>query len=230
MDEPPKKKKINGCLIALLIAGGLVVLAVVALLVAVYGFGTKFEIKQMAYEDEGFEIPLIPPAPQSSAESSLSRFAVGAMDKLQTPATLTPATDYVFRDATGAEVDFNAFKGKVAVVNLWAMWCAPCREEMPTLAALAAAYAGNDQVVVAPISVDLPDKVADARAFIGDNAPLPFYSDPKFRLPFEFAGKGAMPQTILLDRQGRVRAHLTGGADWSGPEAKALIDALLAEK
>lgn len=229
MDEPPKKKKLNGCLIALLIAGGLVVLAVVALLVAVYGFGTKFEIKQVQFEDEGFEIQLIPPAPQPSAESSLSGFAVGAMDKLQTPAEVPPATDYRFLDASGAETGFGAFKGRVAVVNLWAMWCAPCREEMPTLAALAAAYADNDQVVVAPISVDLPDKVADARAFIGENTPLPFYSDPKFRLPFEFAGKGAMPQTILLDRQGRVRAYLTGGADWSSPEAKALIDALLAE-
>lgn len=161
--------------------------------------------------------------------TGLGRFAVGAMDKLQTPADVVPATDYRFLDAAGAETGFDAFKGRVAVVNLWAMWCAPCREEMPTLAALSAAYAGNDQVVVAPISVDLPDQVADARAFITDNAPLPFYSDPKFRLPFEFAGKGAMPQTILLDRQGRVRAHLTGGADWSGREAKALIDALLAE-
>lgn len=173
-----------------------------------------------------------PPAKASAntgEKSNLARFAVGAMDKLQTPAEVPPATDYRFLDASGAETGFDAFKGKVAVVNLWAMWCAPCREEMPTLAALAAAYAGNDQVVVAPISVDLPDQVDEARAFIGDNAPLPFYSDPKFRLPFEFAGKGAMPQTILLDRQGRVRAHLTGGADWSGPEAKALIDALLAE-
>ncbi|MGQ3112449.1 MAG: TlpA family protein disulfide reductase [Brevundimonas sp.] len=183
----------------------------------------------MAYEDEGFEIPLIPPAPQPSAESSLSRFAVGAMAKLQTPAEVVTATDYRFLDAAGADIGFDAFKGRVVVVNLWAMWCAPCREEMPTLAALAAAYAGNDQVVVAPVSVDLPDQVPDARAFIADHAPLPFYNDPKFRLPFEFAGKGAMPQTIVLDRQGRVRAHLTGGADWSGPEARALIDALLAE-
>lgn len=173
-----------------------------------------------------------PPAKASatSAEKSdLARFATGAMSKLQTPPDIVPATDYRFLDAAGAETGFEAFKGRVAVVNLWAMWCAPCREEMPTLAALAAAYAGNDQVVVAPISVDLPDQVADARAFIGEHAPLPFYGDPKFRLPFEFAGKGAMPQTIILDRQGRVRAHLTGGADWSGPETRALIDALLAE-
>ena len=166
---------------------------------------------------------------EAKGPGDLSRFAVGAMAKLQTPAELRPAPNYVFRDRTGTAVRFQAFQGRVTVVNLWAMWCAPCREEMPTLAALAAAYAGNDQVVVAPISVDLPDQVADARAFIADNAPLPFYSDPKFRLPFEFAGKGAMPQTMLLDRQGRVRAHLTGGADWSGPESRALIDALLAE-
>lgn len=229
MDEPPKKKRWSAWRIAVVSGLGLLALAVAVLVLSVSLGLTKFEIKQAAYEDERFEIPLIPPAPQPSAESSLSRFAVGAMSKLQTPADIVPATDYRFIDASGAETGFDAFKGRVAVVNLWAMWCAPCREEMPTLAALAAAYAGNDQVVVAPISVDLPDQVADARAFIADNTPLPFYSDPKFRLPFEFAGKGAMPQTILLDRQGRVRAHLTGGADWSGPETRALIDALLAE-
>lgn len=171
-----------------------------------------------------------PPEAKSGAKSDLARFATGAMSKLETPVETPPAGDYRFRDATGAEIGFDAFKGKVAVVNLWALWCAPCREEMPTLAALSAAYAAKPGVAVAPISVDLPEKVEEARAFIGDHSPLAFYSDPKFRLPFAFAGKGAMPQTILLDRQGRVRAHLTGGADWSSPEAKALIDALLAER
>lgn len=229
MDEPPKKKRWSAWRIALFAGLGLLALAVAVLVLSVSLGLTKFEIKQVAYEDEGFEIPLIPPAPQSPLESSLARFATGAMTKLQTPADVSPAPDNRFLDPTGAEVGFDAFRGRVAIVNLWAMWCAPCREEMPTLAALAAAYADNDQVVVAPISVDLPDKAADARAFIGEHAPLAFYSDPKFRLPFAFAGKGAMPQTIILDRQGRIRAWLTGGAVWSGPEAKALIDALLAE-
>lgn len=224
MDEPPKKMMKPGVKKALVI-----LLAVVVVGIFAFVSMTKFELENM---DTG-EVTCIGFGCQANTKprkSALAGHAVGAMSKLQTPADAPPATAYRFRDATGAEIGFDAFRGKVAVINLWALWCAPCREEMPTLAALSAAYAANPDVVVAPISVDLPEKVEDARAFITDHAPLAFYSDPTFRLPFEFEGKGAMPQTIVLDRQGRVRAYLTGGADWSSAETKALIDALLAEK
>lgn len=175
---------------------------------------------------------LIQPAKTSvagTASSELARFATGPLDKLETPLALEPATDYVFLDPDGRDVGFDAFAGQIAVINLWAMWCAPCREEMPTLAGLADAYSDNPQVIVVPINVDLDENLPEAKAFLADNAPLAFFSDPKFQLPFEFAGKGAMPQTIILDREGRIRAHLTGDADWASPEAMAIIDALLAE-
>ncbi|MNV41617.1 hypothetical protein D3C71_1332580 [compost metagenome] len=100
---------------------------------------------------------------------------------------------------------------------------------MPTLAALAEHYKDRDDFAVVTISMDVDKAMPEARAFIADHAPLAYYADPKFQLPFEFPGKGAMPQTILLDRQGNVRAVLTGEADWGSDEAKALIEALLAE-
>jgi thiol-disulfide isomerase/thioredoxin len=100
---------------------------------------------------------------------------------------------------------------------------------MPTLAALAKAYGGRDVAVVA-VNVDhTANQFAAAGPFLADHPPLSLYRDPRFQLPFELPGKGGMPQTVLIDRQGRIRAHLTGGADWSGPEARALVDALLAE-
>lgn len=168
-------------------------------------------------------------APAAPAKSELARFAVGPIARLETPAALEPAPAYVFKTRDGADTTFADFRGKVVVVNLWAMWCAPCRTEMPTLARLAEVYAGTDLVVL-PINVDrTSDEVADARSFIDVHEPLPLYSDMKFQLPFELPGKGKMPQTVLLDRQGRIRAHFSGEADWSSPEARALIDALLAE-
>jgi thiol-disulfide isomerase/thioredoxin len=163
-------------------------------------------------------------------KSQLARFATGSLARLETPAALETAPDYVFRDREGAEVRFADFRGKVALVNLWAMWCAPCRTEMPTIAALASAYSEGDLVVL-PINVDTgEDAVADARSFIDVHEPLPFYSDTRFQLPFEFPGKGKMPQTILLDREGRIRAAFSGEADWNSAEARALIDAVLAEE
>lgn len=166
---------------------------------------------------------------EAEAKSDLARFAVGPLARLETPAVLAPAPGHVFRDADGRDVRLTDFRGKVVVVNLWAMWCAPCRTEMPTLARLAEAYPGGDLVVL-PINVDTgEDEIANARSFIGVHEPLPMYSDPEFQMPFLFPGKGKMPQTILLDRQGRVRAAFSGEADWASPQARALIDALLAK-
>ncbi len=168
-------------------------------------------------------------APAPPAKSELARFASGSIARLETPAKLETAPDYVFKTREGADTSLSDFRGKVVVVNLWAMWCAPCRTEMPTLARLAELYDGTDLVVL-PINVDrTEDELADARSFIDVHEPLPLYSDPKFQMPFELPGEGKMPQTVLLDRKGRIRAHFSGEADWASPEARALVDALLAE-
>ena len=161
--------------------------------------------------------------------ADLSRYAAGSLARLETPGQAEPPPDHRFLTADGASTVLSDFRGRVVVVNLWAMWCAPCRTEMPTLARLAETYAGTDLTVL-PINVDAtPEAIEQARDFIDAQAPLPFYSDPEFQLPFQLPGKGRMPQTVLLDRQGRIRAHLAGEADWSGPEARAVVDTLLAE-
>ena len=200
-------------------AGGMVIAAALAIGVIV-GAGLLY-----ANRDAFFKAA--PPAPP--ARSELARFATGSLTRLETPAETPMAPAYVFKTRDGADATFAGFRGKVVVVNLWAMWCAPCRTEMPTLARLDEAYP-DDQLVVLPINVDATeDGLADARNFIDVHEPLPLYSDMKFQLPFELPGEGKMPQTVLLDRQGRIRAHFSGEADWASPEARALVDALLAE-
>ena len=182
-----------------------------------------------ANRDASVQAPEAFEAATPAAKSELARYAKGSLGQLETPADLQPAPDYVFKDADGRDVRFADFRGQIVVVNLWAMWCAPCKTEMPMLAALARAYQGRDLTVL-PINVDAtPEAVQAAGRFLQDQRPLPLYNDIRFQLPFEFAGAGRMPQTILLDRQGRIRAWQVGEADWAGPEARALIDALLAE-
>ncbi len=167
--------------------------------------------------------------PEPAAKSELARFATGSLTRLETLKATPMAPDYVFKTREGADATFEDFRGKVVVVNLWAMWCAPCRTEMPTLARLDEAYP-DSELIVLPINVDAtPDGLADARSFIDVHEPLPLYSDMKFQLPFELPGEGKMPQTVLLDRKGRIRASFSGEADWASPESRALVDALLAE-
>lgn len=153
--------------------------------------------------------------------------AVGAMAKLQeTTPKPPPAAGFV--DADGKTVRIADLKGQVLVVNMWATWCAPCVKEMPTLAALQKAYEGQPVKVVV-ISIDDAKDSDKAKAFIASHAPLVFYQDASLELPFAFTPPApGFPTTILFDKAGQERARLSGDADWSTPEAKAVIDHLLA--
>jgi thiol-disulfide isomerase/thioredoxin len=148
--------------------------------------------------------------------------------KLEHAADGTAAPAYAFVDGAGKKVTAADFKGKVVVMNLWATWCAPCKLEMPTLAKLAQAYAGKPVAVVA-VSIDKPEALAQAKAFIAANAPLGFYNDAEAKLPWALAPPAnGMPTTIILGKDGLERGRISGEADWAGPGARAVIDRLLA--
>jgi thiol-disulfide isomerase/thioredoxin len=162
-------------------------------------------------------------------DTSLKAVAHGEMRKLAAPAEAIMAPSHVFYDAAGKPVKATDFKGKVLVLNLWATWCAPCVAEMPTLAKLAAEYAGKP-VVIVPVSVDTPADVDKAKLFIAQHAPLGFYSDPEMKMPFALKPPAAgMPTTVIYGADGLERARLSGGADWSGADARAVIDHVLAD-
>jgi thiol-disulfide isomerase/thioredoxin len=152
------------------------------------------------------------------------------MANLQVSMAPAPAPTTVFHDASGAAHTLADFKGRVAIVNVWANWCAPCKQEIPSLARLQGAYAGKLLAVV-PISVGKAEDETAGRAFIDRNPPLVFYTEPTYAMTFAFKpAVDGMPTTILYDRAGVERARLTGGADWSSPEARAVVDSLLAVK
>jgi thiol-disulfide isomerase/thioredoxin len=165
---------------------------------------------------------------QPGGSSDVKRLAKGEMAKLTLPADAGPAPANAFYDAAGAPKRIADFRGKVVVVNLWATWCAPCVVEMPTLAKLARAYEGAPVEVVA-ISIDGETARDKAQAFIGQHPPLAFYIDPKAKLPFALTPPAAgVPATIIYGKDGAEFARLSGDADWSSREARAVIDAALA--
>ncbi|HSV03812.1 MAG TPA: TlpA disulfide reductase family protein [Phenylobacterium sp.] len=168
------------------------------------------------------------PAPEAPVASAPAAPTHDVARKLEHPADGQAAPAYAFYDAKGRKLTAAAFKGKVVVMNLWATWCAPCKIEMPTLARLARAYQGKPVAVVA-VSIDKPEALKEARAFIAQQAPLAFYNDPDAKLPWALKPAAAgMPTTLILGKDGLERGRISGEADWSGPGAKAVIDKALA--
>jgi thiol-disulfide isomerase/thioredoxin len=140
-----------------------------------------------------------------------------------------PAPSTPFKDAAGTTHTLADFKGKVTLVNFWAIWCPPCKAEIPSLAALARAEAGKP-VAVVTINLGKAEDETAGRAFITRNPPLAFYTDPSYSLAYALKPPaGDLPVTVLYDKHGVERARLAGGADWSTPEAKAVVAALLAK-
>ena len=164
------------------------------------------------------------PPPQAATPATGSAFA----QKLVRPSAPTASPDYAFYDSDGKAMKIADLKGKVVVMNIWATWCAPCQAEMPTLAKLQAAYKGKPVEVVA-VSIDSESSAAKARIFIAQHSPLKFYHDREMKLPFKLSppAPGA-PTTVIYGKDGLETARVAGEADWSGPEARALIDQALA--
>jgi thiol-disulfide isomerase/thioredoxin len=131
--------------------------------------------------------------------------------------------DVVFEGPDGAPMSLADLKGKVVLLNIWATWCVPCREEMPQLNALQAGLGGGDFEVVA-INID-KGGVDKAKAFLEETGAtdLAFYADPSAKLFAKLKAVG-MPTTLLLNAQGQEIGRLVGPADWASPEAKKLIE------
>jgi thiol-disulfide isomerase/thioredoxin len=135
--------------------------------------------------------------------------------------------DGVFVTSDGTEHHLQDFKGRGMVVNLWATWCAPCVAEMPSLEKLSRALAPKD-IAVLPLSSDRGGAdVVQAWYTAHGITDLPVLLDPKGALARAFNARG-IPTTIIINTAGQVVARLEGAADWSTPQAQALIQKLAA--
>jgi thiol-disulfide isomerase/thioredoxin len=137
-----------------------------------------------------------------------------------------PVPPLRFFDLQDRETGLEAFRGEVVVLNLWATWCAPCREEMPSLGRLQAHFADAPVRVVA-LSVDraAPDRVKKFMDEVGVTN-LAVYRDPTVKAARLLKVPG-LPATLLLDREGREVGRVLGIAEWDGPAAIAAVNSLL---
>ncbi|WP_415183311.1 TlpA disulfide reductase family protein [Phaeovulum sp.] len=158
--------------------------------------------------------------------TDLAPLKTGEMRKLVLADDLVGASEAVFVDAKGTERRLADWHGKVVLLNLWATWCAPCREEMPALDRLEAALGGDDFAVVTLATGRNPLPAIEKFFTEAGVTRLPILRDERQTLSREMGAMG-LPVTILLDREGREVARLIGGAEWDSPEAKAVISALI---
>ncbi|MGE0238931.1 MAG: TlpA family protein disulfide reductase [Parvibaculaceae bacterium] len=196
-----------------------ILIVVLALIAATFGVYLKGE------GDGKVETSAAPPA-QGAVSKAL---ATGAMTAFVVKSERKPVPEVSFTLEDGTATSFTAWKGRVLLVNLWATWCAPCRKEMPALAALQSEMGSKDFEVVA-ISVDRKGLEVSGQFLkeVGATA-LKLYADPSTETLSSFQAVG-LPASILIDREGREIGRLLGPAEWNSPEAKALITAALAEK
>jgi thiol-disulfide isomerase/thioredoxin len=132
-----------------------------------------------------------------------------------------PAPQTAFLDPDGQETSLAELEGKPVLVNLWATWCAPCVQEMPTLDKLAAAEGRRLQVLAVSQDMGGPEKV-DAFFAKQRFTTLEAYRDPKMQLMIDL-GVEVLPTTILFDAEGREVWRVTGQLDWQGAEAAGLL-------
>jgi len=128
-----------------------------------------------------------------------------------------PIPELRFVDGAGRALSLADFRGKFVLLNIWATWCAPCREEMPALDRLQAQLGGERFQVVA-LSVD-QQGVPIARKFYGEVGikALPLYIDPSAKAAFVLDAAG-LPATLLIDRAGREVGRHLGPVKWDDPE------------
>jgi thiol-disulfide isomerase/thioredoxin len=165
---------------------------------------------------------------QSAARNPLTVYAKGEMQELvflKAP-PVQPVAEF---NGPDGKVTLADFQGRVVLLNLWASWCGPCVEELPSLDQLQDELGGDDFMVLA---VDMDRSKAEAEAFLAKAGikNLPLYHDNRFALAQKLSVPGlpsGLPITVLYDKSGNELARLSGGADWNGEEAHALIKAAL---
>lgn len=204
--------------LAMVLAGGLA--GVIVGLGAVYGIAA---LTRNAGGDQACR-------PAVALAQKVAPFVKGEVAAINVAKSPLKVPNLAFTDAAGKPMTLADFKGRTVLVNLWATWCVPCRQEMPALDALEQKVGGPDfQVVAVNIDTRDPDK---PKAFLNEIGvhKLAYYADAQAKTFQDLKAVGrafGMPTTLLVDPQGCEIGTIAGPADWAGADAVKLIQAAL---
>lgn len=141
------------------------------------------------------------------------------------PADGAAALPLSLQDMQGNTHTLKGYRGQVVLVNFWATWCEPCRQEMPSIQRLREKFTGKPFVALA---VNLDEPEARVRQFLKQTGlELPILLDPNKKVAREW-GVRLLPVTYIIGRDGRVRYRLVGDLDWSSDTVVGVISQLIA--
>ena len=128
--------------------------------------------------------------------------------------------DVIFKDINQKNINLNDFKGKLIILNFWATWCAPCKEEMPHLNQLKSQPKFKD-IEILPINV-ADEEIKKSKKFFEDlNLDnLEIFNGSSILMAKKFKLRG-IPTTIIIDKEGYERARIIGFIDFKN---KSLLD------
>jgi peroxiredoxin len=127
-----------------------------------------------------------------------------------------PAPDFTFPDLDARKVRLSDFRGKVVLVNIWATWCPPCRDEMPSMQKLYERFKGEHFEILA-VSIDADGREAVAPFMQQMNLTFPALLDPKEKIRSLYGITG-VPESFIVDRDGILVNKVIGPMDWSSPQ------------
>jgi len=127
-------------------------------------------------------------------------FTVGSIGAAVTPQSTAP--DFTLRSGEGRNLRLQEQRGRVVMVNFWATWCGPCRQEMPHLNRLYDKYKSSGFVLLGINIDDDPANAAALAAKLGVSFPVLYDTDKRVSRLYDL---NTMPSTVLIDRDGTVR-------------------------
>jgi cytochrome c biogenesis protein CcmG, thiol:disulfide interchange protein DsbE len=156
----------------------------------------------------------IPAEPETAPLSQSTTVAAGKL-----------AANFKLKDLNGNEISLASLRGKVVFLNIWATWCAPCREEMPSIESLYNDFKPDKDFVVLAVSQDT-DSSAVAPFVKQNHLKFTVLLDPRNEVGDRY-GVDGIPETFIIGRDGRIVAHHVGPYDWSNADIREALEELI---